>query len=340
MATVTPGITFPIASGSPYATTPAYSGTFIPTLWSKKLLIKLYQNLMLSDLCNTDYEGELKSQGDTVRIRTTPDVTIRPYEVGMNLQYEVPVPNFLDMQIDKGFYFGVKVSDVIEYQSDLALMNMFTGEASKQLKIALENEVLYHSFVAEGPHAANEGATAGKTSAAYNLGNDTTPIDQSNPDNVLNTILRMASVLDEQLVPEDGRWLVLSPYDRHLLMQSKLAQAYLTGDNSSVMRTGKIGVLDRFTVYVSGLLPRAAAGKAFVSGLTDPSTGTAQAGSKARRMIVAGTKHAISFASTIDKTEPIRDQNDFGDIVRGLAVYGRKVIKPEMMAIAVVGSAT
>lgn len=338
MATVTPGAVF--ATNAPYNTNPDYSGVFIPTLWSKKLLVKLYQNLMLTEIVNTDHEGELKNQGDTVRIRSVPDVTIRPYEMGMNLQYEVPTPVYLDMQIDQGFYFGVKVSDIHEYQSDMNLMDMFTTEAAKQLKIKIENEVFFNSFVTQGPDAANEGGAAGEISAAYNLGTDTTPIDQSTAANVLNGILRMSSVLDEQNVPEDGRWLIMSPYDRHLLMQSNIAQAYFTGDSASTIRTGKIGMLDRFTVYVSNLLPRADAGKAWVSGLDAPADAGSVGSAKKRRMMVAGTKHAISFAAQIEKTEPMRDPTDFGDIVRGLTIYGRKVVKPETLVTAIVGSAS
>lgn len=330
MATV-----FPVQA--PYNTTPDYSGAFIPTLWSGKLLAKFYQNTMLSEICNTDYEGELKNQGDTIRIRLAPSINIRDYEAGMNLSYEVPTPIFQDMQINKGKYFGVMVNDVLAYQSDMDLMNMFTEDAAKQLKINIENEVFFNSFVTEGPDAANEGTTAGQISAAYDLGSDTAPVDQSNAENVLNAILRMSSVLDEQNVPEDSRWLVMSPFDRHLLMQSDIAQAYFTGDASSIVRTGKIGMIDRFSVYISNLLPRAEAGKALVSGLDATSGGATVAGAKPRRTMIAGTKHAISFAMTVNKTEPLRNQTDFGDIVRGMAVYGRKVVKPEAMAIALVG---
>jgi hypothetical protein len=331
---------FPVTGSGAFDTNPSYSGAFIPTLWSGKLLAKFYQNTMLSEVTNTDYEGELKNQGDTVRIRLAPSISISDYTVGQSLSYEVPTPIFQDMQVNKGKYFGVQVNDVLAYQSDIALMNMFTEDAAKQLKIAIENEVFFNSFVTEGPAAANEGATAGKISAAYNLGTDTTPIDQATPENVLKAILRMSTVLDEQNVPEDGRFLILSPYDRHLLMQSSIAQAYFTGDQSSTIRTGKIGMLDRFSVYVSNLLPRGEAGKALVSGLSATSTGGAVSGAKARRVMVAGTKAATSFAMTINKTEPLRNQTDFGDIVRGLAVYGRKVVKPEALVTAVVGSAT
>jgi len=329
---------FPV--NAPFNTSTSYSGAFIPTLWSGKLLAKFYQNTMLSEIANTDYEGELKNQGDTIRIRLAPSININDYEVGSNLSYEVPTPIYQDMQVNKGKYFGVQVNDVLAYQSDMDLMNMFTEDAAKQLKIAIENEVFYNNFVTEGPASANEGATAGAISAAYNLGTDTTPVDQSSAANVLNAILRMSSVLDEQNVPEDGRFLIISPYDRHLLMQSNIAQAYFTGDSSSIVRTGKIGMLDRFTVYVSNLLPRGEAGKALVPALSATSTGATVSNAKARRLMVAGTKAANSFAMTVNKTEPLRNQTDFGDIVRGLAVYGRKVVKPEAMVTAIVGSPT
>jgi hypothetical protein len=282
----------------------------------------------------------LKNQGDTIRIRLAPTISISDYTAGMNLNYEVPTPIYQDMQVNKGKYFGVQVNDVLAYQSDMNLMNMFTEDAAKQLKIQIENEVFFNSFVTEGPDAANKGASAGAISAAYNLGTDTTPIDQATPENVLKAILRMSTVLDEQNVPEDGRWLVLSPFDRHLLMQSNLAQAYFTGDSSSTIRTGKIGMIDRFTVYVSNLLPRGAAGKALVPGLSDTATGASVGSAKARRVMMAGTKAAVSFAMTVNKTEPLRNQTDFGDIVRGLAVYGRKTVKPQALVLAQVGSAT
>lgn len=325
---------YPVTGSGAFDTTPSYSGAFIPTLWSGKLLAKFYQNTILSEITNTDYEGELKNQGDTIRIRLAPSITISDYTVGQNLSYEVPTPIFQDMQVNKGKYFGVQVNDVLAYQADMDLMNMFTEDAAKQLKIAIENEVFFNSFVTEGPAAANEGATAGLLSAAYNLGTDAAPIDgTASPAALLNTILRMSAALDEQNVPEDGRWLIISPYERQILMQSNIAQAYFTGDQSSIVRTGKIGMLDRFSVYVSNLLPKGAASKALVSGLADPATGSS-ATAEARRTMIAGTNQAVSFAATIDKTEPLRNQTDFGDIVRGLAVYGRKVVKPEALVVA------
>jgi hypothetical protein len=296
---------------------------------------------MLPMISNSFWEGEIKNQGDTIRIRTAPSITINDYAgAGTTLTSEVPTPIFTDMQIDKGKYFSVQVNDVLAHQADMELMNMFTDDAAKQLKISIENECFFNWFVTEGPAAANEGATAGALSAAYNLGTDVAPIDEATPANVLKAILRMSAALDEQNVPEEGRWLIMSPYDRQLLMQTDIAQAYFTGDASSTIRTGKIGMLDRFTVYVSNLLPRGEAGKALVPGLSATSTGATLTNAKARRMMVAGTKHACAFASQISKTEPLRNQTDFGDIVRGLAVYGRKVVKSEALITPIVGSAT
>jgi hypothetical protein len=326
---------FPV--NAPFNTTPDYSGSFIPTLWSGKLLAKFYQNTMLSEITNTDFEGELKNKGDTIRIRMAPSITINDYAgAGSTLTSEAPTPIFQDMQVDRAKYFSVQTNDVLAQQADMDLMNTFTEDAAKQMKIAIEDDCFFNYFVTEGPDAANQGATAGALSAAYNLGTGAAPIDTSTANNLLECILRMSATLDEQNVPEDGRWLIMTPYDRQILMRSDIAQAYFSGDSSSTIRTGKIGMLDRFTCYVSNLLPRGAADTALVSGLTDPATGAADAGTAARRTLVAGTKHACSFAMTISKTEPLRNQDDFGDIVRGLAVYGRKVVKPSALVTALV----
>ena len=332
---------FPVVGSGAFDTTPSYSGSFIPQLWSNKLNAKFYANTMMTEIANTDWEGEIKNQGDTIRIRTAPSITINDYAgAGTTLTNEVPTPVYQDMQINKGKYFSVQVNDVLAHQADMDLMNMFTEDAAKQLKIEIEDECFFNWYVTEGAVAANAGATAGARSAAFNLGTDTTPVDQSTPANVLNTILAMSAVLDEQNVPESDRWLIMTPRDRNLLMQTDIAQAYFTGDNSSIVRTGKIGMLDRFTVYVSNLLPHGEAGKALVSGQSATSSGAHLSSAKARRMMVAGHKSACSFASQIAKTEPLRNQTDFGDIVRGLAVYGRKVVKSDALATAIVGSAT
>jgi hypothetical protein len=328
---------FPVVS--PYDTNPSYSGGFIPQLWSNKLNAKFYQNTMLTEVSNTSWEGEIKNQGDSIRIRTAPSITITDYAgAGTTLSTETPVPIYTDLQINKGKYFSVQVNDVLAHQADIDLMETFTDDAAKQLKIAIENEVFFQWFSTEGAVAANKGAAAGAISANYGLGTDLVPINQATAGEILKLILRMSATLDEQNVPEEGRWLILSPYDRHLLMQTDIAQAYFTGDNSSIVRTGKIGMLDRFTVYVSNLLPHGTTAKATVAGLTATSAGATLSNAKPRRMMVAGTKAACAFASQITKTEPLRNQTDFGDIVRGLSVYGRKTVKNTALVTALIGA--
>jgi len=296
-------------------------------LWSGKLNAKFWAASTFAACANTKWEGEIKNKGDTVVIHNPPDVTINDYEAGQNLVYEVPTPDTLELRIDVGKYFAFQVNDVLEYQADYNLMDMFSDDAGEQMKVSVDTDCWAATF--DGAAAANKGAAAGVKSGAYNLGTDAAPVTLTK-DNILETILAMASVLDEQNVPEDGRWLVLTPRERYLLMQSNLAQAYYTGDAKSPVRNGKLGMIDRFELYVSNLLPTGAAGEDWVGG-TD-------AGTAARHALVAGHKSAITFAGQITKSEQIRNPNDFGDYVRGLKVYGRKVVKPESMVTVVAAS--
>jgi len=146
---------FPVQS--PFNTTPDYSGSFIPQLWSNKLNAKFFANTMMTEIANTSWEGEIKNQGDSIRIRTAPSITINDYAgAGTTLSSEVPVPIFQDLQINKGKYFSVQVNDVLAHQADMDLMNMFTDDAAKQLKIAIENECFFNWFVTVGQSRLKE----------------------------------------------------------------------------------------------------------------------------------------------------------------------------------------
>lgn len=314
-----------VAVQSPFNTSPAYSGSFIPELWSGKLNVKFYATTVHGEIANTNYEGEIRAMGDTVIINNIPSITINNYTVGMTLNYQVPAPNTVELQISQAKYFGVNVSDVLEFQSKPNLMSTFTDDAAKQLAIAIDTDVLA-TEVFNGS-AANKGATAGVKSGSYNMGTDNAPVVLSGS-NIVPLVTAMAGVLDEQNVPETDRWLVVTPYFRNVLMASPLAQAYVTGDSQSILRNGKIGAIDRFTVYVSNLLPSAAAGQDF--------SGNSQSGALKRTAIVAGHKSAITFASQITKTENLPNPNDFGSLVRGLNVYGHNTIKGEGLALALV----
>lgn len=312
-----------VAVQSPFNTSPAYTATFIPTLWSGKLNVKFYETTVFGAIANTAYEGDIKGMGDKVIINNVPSITINTYTVGQTLTYEVPTPDTVELVIDKAKYFGVRISDVLEYQSQPNLMDMFTSDAAKQMAIAIDRDVLLGTF--DQCAAANKGATAGAISGAYDLGTDAEPLVLTS-NNVLQLFTAMASVLDEQNVPESDRWLVITPFVRQLLMSSNLAQAYITGDAQSILRNGKIGTIDRFTLYVSNLLPVALAGEDFEGGAADMTDN--------RTAIMAGHKSAITFASQIAKVESLQNPNDFGTLVRGLNVYGYEVIKPEALVLA------
>lgn len=323
MTTITPAATTAV-TGS-FVTTPSYSGTFIPTLWSGKLNVKFYATTVFGEIANTAYEGEIKGLGDSVIINNIPDVAISDYSIGQSLNYQVPTPNTIELQINKAKYFGVTVSDVLELQSQPKLMDMFTGDAAKQMAITIDKDILLNSY--NTADANNMGATAGVISQSVNLGTDSAPVTLSST-SILPLITGMSAVLDEQNVPETDRWLVITPHVRNILMQSPLAQAYVTGDSQSILRNGKIGTIDRFTIYVSNLLPRANAGYDFF--------GNALAGAVARTAIMAGHTSGITFASQIAKVESLQNPNDFGTLVRGLNVYGYKTIKPTALTMALV----
>lgn len=333
MSTITPAVVFPVSAsngqitGSNYNTSPSYSGTFIPTVWSAKLNAKFYAASVYAAIMNSTWEGDVSGLGDKVIINNIPDITINDYTIGANLVYQSPVPSTLELVIDKGKAFAFAVNDVLAYQAQPDLMDTFSNDASEQMKVAIDADCLKGTvidFLGMASGAANRGATAGAKSSAYNLGTDSAPIALTGS-NVLQKILELASVLDEQNVPETERWLVIDPLTRTLLMQSNLAQAQFMGDSTSIVRNGMIGKIDRFTVYVSNQLPRALAGQNY--------DGTANAGAVARRAIIAGHKSAACFASQMVKTETLRNPNDFGDLVRGLQVYGRKVVKAEAFAL-------
>ena len=325
---------YPVAA--PFNTNPPYSGNFIPTVWSAKLNAKFYAASVYGEIANTNWQGEISGMGDKIVINTAPTITVSNYTVGSGLTYQVPTPDALELIIDKGKVFAFQINDVLEYQAKPNLMDMFASDAAEQMRISVDSNVLYNTF--SGGAAANRGSAAGVRSGAYNMGTDAAPVTLT-PANVLSKVLEMASILDEQNVPESDRYLVIDPFTRALLMQSNLAQAQFMGDASSTVRNGKIGTIDRFTVYVTNQLPTGNAGTgapaAWRSG-DGSETSIQPAGTLAkRRAIIAGHKSAITFASQITKMETIRNPNDFGDFIRSLNVYGFRVVRPEALALLI-----
>lgn len=297
---------------------------FIPQIWSGKLVEKFYAATVLSAISNTDYEGEIKNQGDTVKIRTKPTITIRDYLADGDLAVERPAGSVLDLNIDQGKYFNLILDDVMEIQSDLNLMSMWADDASEQFKITVDTAVL--RGIVGGAVSANRGATAGAITSGINLGVTSsgplalTAAAASGKVDVLDLILRMGQVLDEQNIPETGRWLVLPTWAATLIKKSELRQAYLSGDGVSMLRNGRLGMVDRFTIYSSNLLP----------------AGTAGGLASGEYAIFAGHAHGLTFASQFTKIETIRSERTFGNLLRGLQVYGYKVVDGKALTQAVV----
>lgn len=303
---------YPVAPGRPN-----YSGNFIPEIWSGKLIENFYDATVLSAISNTDYEGEIRRMGDTVNIRTQPNITIREYVKGQNLVVENPDSPKLQLLIDKGEYFSCVEDDIDRVQSDIKLMDMWSKDASEQMKVKIDQRVL--TDMLPDIAAANKGGSAGQQSGAFNLGTTGSPLTvtkdgASTTTPVVDLIVDMGTVLDEANVPESDRFLVIPARMAGLIKKSELKDASLSGDSASPIRNGRLGMIDRFTLYVSHNL--------------NVSSG--------KTSIIAGHKMGFTFASQMTEMETLRAQSTFGNIVRGLQVYGYKVVKPEALAQAVV----
>lgn len=304
----------PAGSSNP---SPAYTGVFIPTIWSGKLIEKFYDSTVLAAIANTDYEGDIGNQGDKVVIRTKPTISINDYEANQALVVERPSSNIVELLIDKGKYFNTILDDVMETQSDLNQLSMWADDASEQMKITIDSDVL--RGVAVDVDAANQGATAGRISGDINLGVTLTPRVITAND-IIDLIVDMGQTLDEQNIPETGRWLILPAWACALIKRSELRDASLTGDGTSMARNGRLGMIDRFTVYMSNLLPSGAA-----DGLAAGETN-----------IFAGHNHGLTFASQLTKVETLRGESTFGTYLRGLQVYGYKVTDGTALVSAIV----
>jgi hypothetical protein len=281
---------------------------YIPVLYAGKLLVKFYDKTILSVITNTDYEGMIKKQGDTVYIRERPDMTIRDYVKGQTLVNEQPEATSTTLLIDKGKYWSFVTEDLDKVQTDIKnFISEWTDDAAEQLKIVIDTDVLGNIY--SDASAANQGLTAGRKSGDIVLGVAGTPfgVDKTN---ILDKIVDCGVVLDEQNVPETGRFMIITPWMAGLIKKSDLKDASLTGDSTSVMRTGLLGTIDRFTLYYSNLL----------SGNTTDGV-----------YCLFGHEVATTFATQLVENKVLDNPNGFGMLHRGLQVYGYKVCKPEAL---------
>lgn len=266
---------------------------FIPEVFSKLLQAKFYSSSVLPEISNTEYEGEISGQGDKVTIRTVPAVTINDYSGSITTQ-ELTTSK-VEMLIDKAKYYSFKVDDLLAAQADINMLEAASADASEGMRIAVETDVLSGVI-------ADATTTIGQTTITSS--------------NILAQILNVSKSLDELNIPEEGRYIVLPPSMVSLLKQSELRQAYLTGDAESPLRNGRVGMVDRFTVYQSNLLHV-------------PSTGT----DATYTHVLAGHPKALSFASQFNNAETVRMESTFGDQIRGLKNYGYQVVVPNAFAV-------
>lgn len=300
-----------LAPGNPNYSS-AGTNKFIPELWSGKLLVKFYPATVFGEIANTDYSGEIKDVGDKVHIRTRSSVTIRDYAKGQTLVHERLESPSVELNIDRAKYFDFICDNIDEHQSDLQLMDSWSDDAAEQMKIAIDTLVL--GTIPADAHAKNKGTTAGVKSSSFNLGATGAPITITKV-NILDFLIDLGSVLDEQNVPETGRWAVIPTWFAGMIKKSDLKDVSLTGDSVSPVRNGRIGMIDRFMLYVSNNLTT----------VTD--------GADTCYNVMFGHKSALTFAAQMTKMGTLEAESTFGTIVRGLNVFGFKILKAEAFGV-------
>lgn len=303
----------PHASGLPdYGPTGAID--YIPEVYSGKLVEKFYKSTVFGEIATTDYEGEIAGFGANVIIRTVPDVTVQDYVVGAGVGAQYPTSNSVTLSIDQAKSFAVALNLVDMRQADVDMADIFANDGSIQLRIAADADML--ETIPADVSADNQGTRAGADSDNFNMGDSTTPVTVTKT-SVVDFITEMGAVLDEQNVPDEGRWLVAPPWFMMLIKQSDLRIASLAGDGVSIARNGKVGEVDRFTLYQSRNLLRQ----------TSPGPAT---------YIMFGHSAGLTFAAQIVECQMIDNPNDFGYVIRGLMVFGYEVIGPNYLGTAVV----
>jgi hypothetical protein len=295
---------YPTASG-----VPSLSGNYIPQLFAAKLIVEFYISTLFGAIATTEHEGEIKKMGDSLTISGLPEIMIRDYVKGQNLQYQDLDPGEVQLLIDKGKYYGFRVNDLDKVQSHIDdFASKWATHAGMLQGIEVDKDVLQNIYA--DAHASNQGDTAGALSGNIDLGVSGTPLSVTSS-NVIQTIVNCGVVLDEQNVPFEGRWIVLPSWMIGLIKVSDIKDASITGDSVSPLRNGRVGKIDRFEVYMSNNLKN----------VTDGSDTVTNA--------IFGHNQCVAFASQLLESDMLKDQNDFGWLMRGLQAYGYEVIKPE-----------
>lgn len=349
---------FPKAAG--YGNLP--NGNFSPVIYSQKVQKAFRKSSIAEAITNSDYFGEIANFGDSVKIIKEPEITVKEYTRGTSITAQDIDDEDFTLVVDQAHYFAFKMDDIEDAHSHVNFMDMATDRAGYRLRDQFDQEVLgYLSGYKQGTlnAVANEEnttvsgskavATAGSDELLGSMklnkgdfGNITTtgaddhsiplaarlpgatalPTATASP---LQVVARMARLLDQQFVDTNGRWLVVDPVFMEILKDedSRLLNADFGG--SGIQNGLTINNLHGFRIYVSNNLPAKGTG----AGTTGSDNQNANFG-----VIVAGHDSAVATAQQISKTETYRDTDSFADIVRGMNLYGRKILRPEAIVTA------
>ena len=345
---------FPKASGY----TNLNSGNFSPVLYSKKVQLALRKSSVIDAITNTDYSGEIANFGDSVKIIKEPDITITTYERGTTLATQDLTDADFTMVVDQANYVQFAIDDIEEAHSHVSFGDLASDRAGYKLRDTMDAEVLGYLSGWKTPSSWARRSASGDvngTKADSNAQNDellaanslditdfggsdvggaaeitSIPIAAgggaggiTSPLAILN---RMARQMDQANVDTDGRWVVIDPVFAEVLMDenSKLINTDFGGGDE--LRNGRMpGQLRGFTIYKSNNLPYIGGGAGV----------SAAAGSEtAFGVMVAGHASSVSTAQQISKTETFRSPTTFADIVRGMNLYARKILRPEALMTA------
>ena len=348
------------ASASGYTNLP--NGNFSPVIYSKQVQLAFRKSTVCGDITNSDYFGEISGQGDTVKIIKEPEISVSAYTRGETVAAQDLADADFSLVVDKSNYFAFKMDDIEEAHSHVNFMSLATNRAAYRLADQYDQEVLGYlsGYKQSALHAnanavnnvvngtkANTAAGSDELLAANKLkksdfGNITTTsaADHSIPvaarlpgATALPTatvspamlVSRMARLLDQQQVDSQGRWLVIDPIMMEVLRDedSRLLNADFGG--SGLQNGMVLNNFHGFRVYTSSNLPAVGTGAG--------TTGTANQNTN-YGVIVAGHDSAVATAEQINKTETYRDPDSFADIVRGMHLYGRKILRPEALVTA------
>lgn len=345
---------FPSAGG--YGNLP--NGNFSPIIYSKKVQKAFRNTSVVEDITNTDYSGEIANFGDSVKIIKEPEITINSYARGTTLATQALTDADFTMVVNQANYFQFAIDDIEEAHSHVNFMDLATDRAGFKLRDEFDREVLGYlagwsfngsvwsrrttvSGTKQTEAADNDELLAANKLDITDFGGADLGVEAeitsiplasnggeggiTSPLQVLN---RLGRKMDQANVDTDGRWVVVDPVFAEILMDenSKLINRDFGGGDE--LRNGRMpGTIRGFRVYKSNNLP-------FLGDGTDT---TAAAGSETGfGIIVAGHDSAVATAEQIAKTESFRSPDTFADIVRGMQLYGRKILRSEaLFAVAV-----